>query len=107
VLVRRDTVERELDDELRVHLKHEAEINARWLVREARARHRPGGMISLVCSIAANNIGYSLAQQSGRDVEEVRREVKANLVPGAILVPFGIYALIRAQNAGCAYMQGT
>jgi intracellular sulfur oxidation DsrE/DsrF family protein len=28
-------------------------------------------------------------------------------VPGAILVPSGIYALIRAQNAGCAYMQGS
>jgi intracellular sulfur oxidation DsrE/DsrF family protein len=65
------------------------------------------GMISLVCNIAAMNVGYSLAQKSGRDVEEVRREVKANLVPGAILVPSGIYALIRAQNAGCAYMQGT
>jgi hypothetical protein len=65
------------------------------------------GMISLVCNIAAMNVGYSLAQKSGRDVEEVRREVKANLVPGAILVPSGIYALIRAQNAGCAFMQGT
>ena len=65
------------------------------------------GMISLVCNIAANNVGYSLAQKSGRDVEEVRQEVKANLVPGAILVPSGIYALIRAQNAGCAFMQGT
>jgi intracellular sulfur oxidation DsrE/DsrF family protein len=65
------------------------------------------GMISLVCNIAAMNVGYSLAQKSGRDVEEVRQEVKANLVPGAILVPSGIYALIRAQNAGCAFMQGT
>jgi hypothetical protein len=64
-------------------------------------------MISLVCNIAAMNVGYSLAQKSGRDVEEVRQEVKANLVPGAILVPSGIYALIRAQNAGCAFMQGT
>jgi hypothetical protein len=65
------------------------------------------GMISLVCNIAAMNVCYSLAQKSGRDVEEVRQEVKANLVPGAILVPSGIYALIRAQNAGCAFMQGT
>ncbi len=34
-------------------------------------------------------------------------ELDANLVSGAILVPSGIYALIRAQNAGCAFMQGT
>jgi len=65
------------------------------------------GMISLVCNVAVNNIGSGLAQKTGHDVEEIRRELKANLVPGAILVPSGIYALIRAQNAGCAYMQGT
>jgi hypothetical protein len=65
------------------------------------------GMISLVCAIAAGNVARGFAEKSGRPVDEVRDEVKANLVPGAILVPSGIYALIRAQNAGCAYMQGT
>jgi hypothetical protein len=65
------------------------------------------GMISLVCSIATNNIAGGFAEKSGRDANEVRQEVRSNLVPGAILVPSGIYALIRAQNAGCAYMQGT
>jgi hypothetical protein len=65
------------------------------------------GMISLVCAIAAGNVARSFAEKSGRPVDAVREEVKANLVPGAILVPSGIYALIRAQNAGCAYMQGT
>jgi len=64
-------------------------------------------MISLVCAIAAGNVARGFAERSGRPVDEVRDEVKANLVPGAILVPSGIYALIRAQNAGCAYMQGT
>jgi intracellular sulfur oxidation DsrE/DsrF family protein len=34
-------------------------------------------------------------------------EARANLIPGAIVVPSGIYALIRAQNAGCAFMPGT
>jgi intracellular sulfur oxidation DsrE/DsrF family protein len=33
--------------------------------------------------------------------------LKANLIPGAIIVPSGIFALIRAQNAGCAFMAGT
>lgn len=65
------------------------------------------GMISLVCAIAAGNVARGFAEKFGRPVDEVREEVKANLVPGAILVPSGIYALIRAQNAGCAYMQGT
>ena len=65
------------------------------------------GLISLVCNVATNNIGYGLAQKRHLDVETVRSDLRANLIPGAILVPSGIYALIRAQNAGCAYMPGT
>ncbi len=64
------------------------------------------GMISLVCNIATENWARGFAEKTKRDQDEVKREVKANLVPGAILVPSGIYGLIRAQNAGCAYMPG-
>jgi len=65
------------------------------------------GLISLVCNVSVGSWGYSMAEKAKRDVEEVRRDLKANLIPGAILVPSGIYALIRAQNGGCAYMPGT
>lgn len=65
------------------------------------------GMISLVCNVATENFERSLAESTKRDPAEVIRDLKANLVPGATLVPSGIYGLIRAQNAGCAYMQGT
>jgi intracellular sulfur oxidation DsrE/DsrF family protein len=65
------------------------------------------GMISLVCNVATENVGRRYAAKFQRDVTEVQNELKANLVPGAILVPSGIYALIRAQNAGCAWMPGT
>jgi len=44
---------------------------------------------------------------ANRKADEVRAEARANLIPGAILVPSGIYALIRAQNAGCAFMPGS
>jgi intracellular sulfur oxidation DsrE/DsrF family protein len=64
------------------------------------------GLISLVCNIAVRNWAAGLAEKARRDPEEVRAEVRANLVPGAILVPSGVYGLIRAQNAGCAYMPG-
>ena len=40
------------------------------------------GMISLVCAIAAGNVARGFAERSGRPVDEVRDEVKANLVPG-------------------------
>jgi len=65
------------------------------------------GMISLVCNVALGNVGRRLAEQTKQRVEDVQAELRANLVPGAILVPSGIYALIRAQNAGCAFMPGT
>ena len=65
------------------------------------------GLICLACNVSLMSMGYSFAQKTGRDIEEVRKEVRENLVPGAIAVPSGIFALIRAQNAGCAFMQGT
>jgi intracellular sulfur oxidation DsrE/DsrF family protein len=65
------------------------------------------GMISLVCNISLGNMGRRFAEQANRNVEEVQQEVRTNLVPGAIIVPSGVYALIRAQNAGCAFMPGS
>jgi intracellular sulfur oxidation DsrE/DsrF family protein len=48
-----------------------------------------------------------MARKYQRDPEAVKAEWRENLIPGAILVPSGIYALIRAQNASCAFMPGT
>ncbi|HZI21026.1 MAG TPA: hypothetical protein VFD76_00870 [Gemmatimonadales bacterium] len=62
-------------------------------------------MITLVCNIAARSWAASLAQEAGLEVERVRTDVLNGLVPGAILVPSGIFALIRAQNAGCALLR--
>jgi intracellular sulfur oxidation DsrE/DsrF family protein len=68
---------------------------------------RRRGMIVLVCHVAMGNWSRALAEKAEQDADAVRRDVAANLVPGAILVPSGVYALIRAQNAGCAWMPGT
>ncbi len=68
---------------------------------------RERGLISLVCNVSLGSWASQIAEKDGRAVEEVRKEIGAHLIPGAIVVPSGIYALIRAQNAGCAYMPGT
>jgi len=68
---------------------------------------RQRGLISLVCSIALGNWSSRAAKRSGRKVDEVLADARANLIPGTIIVPSGIFALIRAQNAGCAFMPGT
>ena len=64
------------------------------------------GVILLVCNIALNNWIRGLAERTKRDTEEVKKEVFANLVPGTTVMPSGVFALMRAQNAGCAYMRG-
>jgi hypothetical protein len=63
------------------------------------------GLIMLVCNRAAMNTAHSFAEQTHREVEEVQAEVRAGLVPGALLMPDGIFALVRAQNAGCAMLK--
>ncbi|MGQ0641414.1 MAG: hypothetical protein ACT4P6_11695 [Gemmatimonadaceae bacterium] len=67
---------------------------------------RARGSILLLCNIAMNSWSSRNAEMVKRAVDEVREEVRANLVPGTIVVPSGIFAIIRAQNAGCAFMRG-
>jgi hypothetical protein len=78
-----------------------------WEAQYALEPLQQRGLISLVCNVALGNWANGMAQKHQRDPEAVKAEWRENLIPGAILVPSGIYALIRAQNAGCAYMPGT
>ena len=64
------------------------------------------GVISLVCNIALGRWSDRTASRLHLEAAAVRADVAGNLVPGAIIVPSGVFALIRAQNAGCAYMPG-
>jgi hypothetical protein len=78
-----------------------------WEARYALEPLQRRGLISLVCNVALGNWASQMARRYQRDPETVKTEVRENLIPGAIVVPSGIYALIRAQNAGCAFMPGT
>jgi hypothetical protein len=77
------------------HLTASGPWDTSWIDRVGAAQYR--------VVFNASDISYGAALNH----DEVRAELRANLVPGAILVPSGIYALIRAQNAGCAFMPGT
>ncbi len=65
------------------------------------------GLICLACNVSLGSMSMSFASKFGGEAAAIKKELVANLVPGAIVVPSGIYALIRAQNAGCAFMAGT
>jgi intracellular sulfur oxidation DsrE/DsrF family protein len=68
---------------------------------------RARGAIFLVCNRASMNWATGAAERTKRNVDEVKNEVRNGLVPGATLMPTGVFALVRAQNAGCAYMRGS
>ncbi|MEO7458068.1 MAG: hypothetical protein ABIY52_17555, partial [Gemmatimonadaceae bacterium] len=63
------------------------------------------GAVVLACNKAAMRMATTYAQKMNRDVEEVRAEFRAGLVPGVIYQPSGIYAVHRAQGAGCTFIK--
>ena len=64
------------------------------------------GAVILVCDFALGHLATRLATKIGATSDAVHAELRTGLVPGAILVPSGIYALGEAQNAGCAFVPG-
>ena len=62
------------------------------------------GAIPLICDFALGHLATRLAKAVGTTAAAVHAELRAGLIPGAVLVPSGIYSLAQAQNAGCAYV---
>ena len=65
------------------------------------------GAVVLACNLALNQMIGVIARRTDQKVEDVRAEVHAGLVPGVILQPSGVYAVLRAQEAGCVYLRST
>jgi intracellular sulfur oxidation DsrE/DsrF family protein len=78
-----------------------------WAVASKLETLHARGAIFLVCNRASMNFAAGAAERTKKDVEQVRNDVRNGLVPGATLMPTGVFALVRAQNAGCAYMKGS
>jgi len=78
-----------------------------WAVASKLDTLRARGAIFLVCNRASMNWARAAAERTKTDLDKVQNEVRNGLVPGAVLMPTGVFALVRAQNAGCAYMKGS
>jgi hypothetical protein len=63
------------------------------------------GHVLLGCDLATRGYATQLADRTKSTMDAVYEELKANLVPGLILQPNGIYAVHRAQEAGCTYIR--
>ena len=64
-------------------------------------------VIVLGCDQATRNFTGRMASGAGGDRTAVYEEVKANLLPGVILQPTGVYAVHRAQEGGCTMIRST
>jgi hypothetical protein len=65
------------------------------------------GVIVLCCNLALMRHGGMLARAENMSVENARAAVIAALVPGVIRLPSGIFAVARAQEAGCHFVRST
>lgn len=65
------------------------------------------GHLVLGCDLATRGYAHIFAHRAGSDWHAVYEELKANLLPGVILQPNGVYAVHRAQEAGCTYIRST
>jgi hypothetical protein len=65
------------------------------------------GFIVICCNLALmRNVG-PLARAEGLSTEDARAAVVNALVPGVIRMPNGVFAVTRAQEAGCHFLRST
>jgi hypothetical protein len=65
------------------------------------------GVIVLCCNLALMRHGGMLARAENMPIEDARAAVIAALVPGVIRMPSGVFATVRAQEAGCRFLRST
>jgi intracellular sulfur oxidation DsrE/DsrF family protein len=66
-----------------------------------------GGAVVLACNMAMRNLINGIARRTNQKPDAVRAELHAGMIPGVQLQPSGIYAVLRAQEAGATYMRST
>jgi hypothetical protein len=65
------------------------------------------GVIALACNLALDDCVQTVAGKDGISAEEARKIAIAHMVPGVILQPSGVFAAVRCQEAGCAYVKSS
>ena len=64
---------------------------------------RARGVIMLACNMALRGQVSRLRQKENLTAEDADKAIRNAIVPGCYIVPNGIFAISRAQMAGCAY----
>jgi hypothetical protein len=65
------------------------------------------GGIVLACGWSFGGAASRIAKKESLEKDAARARAKAMLLPGVILQPNGIFAALRAQEAGCSYIDAS
>jgi hypothetical protein len=65
-----------------------------------------GGVV-LACGAALRNWSPTVARKDGIPADEAYRRTIAGLVPGVLVQPSGVFAAVKAQQDGCAYVRAS
>ena len=65
------------------------------------------GVIFVGCDLATRGFSYRIAAKTKQAQSAVYEEIRQNLVPGAILMPTGVFGMLLAQEAGCSVHRAT
>jgi hypothetical protein len=68
------------------------------------ARFQQNGGIVLACNLAFADIVDQYQKKGKLSAEDARKKALTHLAPGVILQPSGVFATLRAQEAGCHYI---
>jgi hypothetical protein len=63
------------------------------------------GVIVLACNMALSGQSHTLSQRESIDQAEAHRQIRAAVRPGVYVMPNGVFAIGRAQDAGCGYLR--
>jgi hypothetical protein len=65
------------------------------------------GVIALACNLALEGCAATIQKADNVSPEAAYAAAKGYLIPGVILQPSGVFAALRAQHAGCAYLRAS
>ncbi len=65
------------------------------------------GCVALACNLALFRLVSMIAKRDKVDNRAAREKALGNLIPGVVVQPSGIFAVARAQAAGCDYIRAT
>ena len=65
------------------------------------------GVIFVGCDLATRAFSTRAAAAAKLPAQQVYEEIRANLVPGATLMPTGVFGMLLAQEAGCSLLRST